>query len=154
MGCNLFKSSLLIMNLVKSFLRVHLSQVLFCHQMIQIIWFGLECVSICSVGFPGGSEVKASAWNAGDPSSIPGEGPLEKEMATHFSTLAWRIPWREEPGRLQSTGSQRVRHDGTASLSWLIHIVVQQKLTQHYKAVVFCVLNHSVIPNSLRPHGL
>ena len=55
-------------------------------------------------GFPGGSEFKVSAWNAGDPSSIPGEGPLEKEMATHFSTLAWRIPWREEPGRLQSMG--------------------------------------------------
>jgi len=37
--------------------------------------------------------------------------PLEKEMATHSSVLAWRIPWMEEPGRLQSTGLQRVRHD-------------------------------------------
>ena len=37
--------------------------------------------------------------------------PLEKEMATHFSILAWRIPWTEEPGRLQSVGSQRVRHN-------------------------------------------
>ena len=36
------------------------------------------------------------------------EGPLEKEMATHSSILAWRIPWTEEPGRLQSIGSQRV----------------------------------------------
>ena len=36
---------------------------------------------------------------------------LEKEMATHSSILAWRIPWMEEPGGLQSTGSQRVRHD-------------------------------------------
>ena len=36
---------------------------------------------------------------------------LEKEMATHSSTLAWRIPWREEPGGLQSLGSQRVGHD-------------------------------------------
>ena len=51
--------------------------------------------------FPGGSEVKASASNAGDPGSIPGqEDPLEKEMATHSSFLAWRIPWTEEPGRL------------------------------------------------------
>ena len=40
-----------------------------------------------------------------------------KEMATHSSILAWRIPWREEPGRLQSTGSQRVRHDWVTSLS-------------------------------------
>ena len=39
------------------------------------------------------------------------EDPLEKEMATHSSTLAWKIPWMEEPGRLQSMGSQRVRHD-------------------------------------------
>ena len=37
--------------------------------------------------------------------------PLEEGMATHSSTLAWRIPWTEEPGRLQSTGSQRVGHD-------------------------------------------
>ena len=39
------------------------------------------------------------------------EDPLEKEMATHSSILAWRIPWTEEPGRLQSTGLQRVGHD-------------------------------------------
>ena len=45
--------------------------------------------------------------NAGD--------TLEKEMATHSSTLAWKIPWMEEPGRLQSMGSQRVRHDGATS---------------------------------------
>ena len=43
--------------------------------------------------------------------SLGREDPLEKEMATHSSTLAWRIPWREEPGRLQSMGSQRVEHD-------------------------------------------
>ena len=39
------------------------------------------------------------------------EDPLEKEMATHSSTLAWKIPWMEEPGGLQSMGSQRVGHD-------------------------------------------
>ena len=45
--------------------------------------------------------VKASASNAKDPDSIPGwEDPLEEEMATHSSTLAWKIPWMEEPGRL------------------------------------------------------
>ena len=42
--------------------------------------------------------------------SLGGEDPLEKEMATHSSTLAWKILW-EKPGRLQSMGSQRVRHD-------------------------------------------
>ena len=43
--------------------------------------------------------------------SLGQEDPLEKEMATHSSILAWRIPWTEEPGGLQSVGSQRVRHD-------------------------------------------
>ena len=62
--------------------------------------------------FPGGSEVKASACNVGDLGSIPGSGrSQEKEMATHSSVLAWRIPWREELGGLQSMGSQRVGHD-------------------------------------------
>ena len=43
--------------------------------------------------------------------SLGWEDPLEKEMATHSSTLAWKIPWMEEPGRLQSVGSQRIGHD-------------------------------------------
>ena len=43
--------------------------------------------------------------------SLGREDPLEREMATHSSILAWRIPWTEEPGGLQSMGSQRVGHD-------------------------------------------
>ena len=43
--------------------------------------------------------------------SLGQEDPVEKKMATHSSILAWRIPWTEEPGRLQSMGSQRVGHD-------------------------------------------
>ena len=43
--------------------------------------------------------------------SLGWEDPLEKEMATHSSILAWRIPWTEDPGRLQAMGLQRVRHD-------------------------------------------
>ena len=42
---------------------------------------------------------------------LGGEDPLEKEMATHSSTLSWKIPWTEEPGGLQFMGSQRVGHD-------------------------------------------
>ena len=53
--------------------------------------------------------------NAGDirdaVQSLGREDPLEKGMATHSSILAWRIPWTGEPGRLQSTGSQKVGHD-------------------------------------------
>ena len=43
--------------------------------------------------------------------SLGGEDPLEEEMATHSSTLAWKSPWTEDPGRLQSMGSQRVGYD-------------------------------------------
>ena len=49
--------------------------------------------------------------------SLSREDLLEKEMATHSSTLAWKIPWMEEPNRLQSMGSQRVTHDRVTSLS-------------------------------------
>ena len=56
--------------------------------------------------------VKKLPTNAGDTGLIPyGEIPLEKAMATHSSILALRIPWMEEPGVLQSIGSQRVGHD-------------------------------------------
>ena len=57
--------------------------------------------------FPGGLEVKASTWNAGDQGFDPwvGKIPWRRKTTTHSSTLAWRIPWREEPGRLQSMGS-------------------------------------------------
>ena len=65
-------------------------------------------------GFPGGSVVKnppamqepQKMWVR----SLDSKDPLQEGMATHSSILAWRIPWTEEPGRLQSMGSQRVRH--------------------------------------------
>jgi len=51
--------------------------------------------------------IQNPAYSAGDPSLIPGgKDPLEKGRATHPSILAWRIPWTEEPGGLQSVGSQ------------------------------------------------
>ena len=65
-----------------------------------------------SRGFLGGSEGKESAYNAGDSGPIPGlERSPREGNATHFSILAWRIPWTEEPGGLQSMGSQRVGHN-------------------------------------------
>ena len=74
--------------------------------------FIIDMYSTLSCGFPGGLDSKASARNAGDPVRFLGqEDPLEKEMATHSSTLAWKIPWTEEPERLQSVGLQRVGHD-------------------------------------------
>ena len=69
-----------------------------------------------SFGFPGGSVVKnppakQEMWAR----SLGQEDAQEKEMATHSSTLAWEIPWTEEPGGLQSTESQRVGHDWATS---------------------------------------
>ena len=65
-----------------------------------------------NMGFPGGSEVKESASNVEDPGSIPGLGRSPgEEMVTHSGILAWRIPWMEKPGRLQSMGLQRVGRD-------------------------------------------
>ena len=62
--------------------------------------------------FPGGSDGKESAYNAETcVQSLGLEDPLEKGMVTHSSILAWRILWTEEPGGLQSMGSQRVGHD-------------------------------------------
>ena len=58
-----------------------------------------------SRGFPHGKESALLCETLGR------EDPLEKAMATYLSTLAWKIPWTEEPGRLWSMGSQRVRHD-------------------------------------------
>ena len=65
-----------------------------------------------ALGFPGGSAGKEPACNVGDLGSIPGLGdPLEKEMATHSSVLAWRVPGTLEPGGLPSMGLRRVGHD-------------------------------------------
>ena len=67
------------------------------------------------MGFLGGAVVKNLPVNTGDSRDvglIRGlEDPLQEETATHSSILAWRIPWTEEPGWLQSMGSQRVGHD-------------------------------------------
>ena len=64
------------------------------------------------MGFPGGSVIKNPPVEQGTQVwSLGWKDPLEKEMATHSSILAWKIKWTEEPGGLQSMGSQRVGHD-------------------------------------------
>ena len=64
------------------------------------------------LGFPGGSNDEESpSMQELQVQSLGQEDPLVKEMATHSSILTWRIPWTEEPGGQQSTGSQRVGHD-------------------------------------------
>ena len=77
----------------------------------EVIQIFINREMFSTVDFSGGSEGKASAtmWET-RVQSLGGED-LEKEMATHSSTLAWKIPWTEDPGRLQFMGSQRVRHN-------------------------------------------
>ena len=86
-----------------------LGKILLAFALFHSVLQGQICLLLqVFLGFPGGSEVKVTACNVG---SLGQEDPLEKEMATHSSILDWRIPWAEEPGGLQSTGSQRVGHD-------------------------------------------
>ena len=66
--------------------------------------------------------------------SLGWEDPLEKEMATHSSILACRIPWGEEPDRLQSTGSQRVGHDRATSLSLSTSSELHQLLSRNTRS--------------------
>ena len=67
------------------------------------------------MGFPGGSVVKnpptMQETQMMRVQSLGQEHPLDEAMATHFNILAWEIPWTEEPGGLQSLGSQRVKHN-------------------------------------------
>ena len=89
------------------------------------------------MGFPGGSVVKNPPANAGDVDLIRESGRFPgEEMATHSSILAWEIPWIEEPGGLQSMGSQRVRQ---------VLLTKQQqdvcRLCKHY-AILYTGLGH------------
>ena len=89
---------------------------------INICWPLMLCM-----GFPDGSNGKKSTSNAVDPSLILSqEDPLEKGIATHSSIPAWRIPWTEEPGGLQSMGSQRWR-----TTEWQTH-TLSHKHTMPY----------------------
>ena len=82
--------------------------------------------------------VKASAYNAGDPGSIPGSGRSPGEGATHSSTFAWKIPWTEEPGGLQSVGSQRVGHDWATSLTHSLTLpTIRLPLSLKFRSLCF-----------------
>ena len=79
------------------------------------------------LSFPGGSVGKNPFANAGDAGwSLDWGDPLEEEIAAHSSILGWKIPWTEEPGRLQSMASQRIRHDWAcmqmASIAYLLSL--------------------------------
>ena len=70
-----------------------------------------KVLTVSRLGFPGGAVTIHLPTQKKWVPSLGQEDPVEKEMATHSSILAWEIPWTEEPGGLQSMGSQRVGHD-------------------------------------------
>ena len=77
----------------------------------------IEATQCLSLGLPVAQAVKnPPAMRETRVPSLSWEHPLEKGMATHSSILAWEIPWTEEPGRLQSLGSKRVRHKGVTNI--------------------------------------
>ena len=78
--------------------------------------------------------------------SLGGEDPLEKEMAPHSSILAWRIPWTEEPGRLESVGSQRLRHDRAQGM---LSLVITQKVS-HTLGGLWFILKQTLVAHSRR----
>ena len=83
---------------------------------IYLPWRDLPCSNVCFL-VAQEKPLRLPAMRETQVQSLGWEDFLEEEMATHSSTLAWRIPWREEPGRLQSMGSQRVGHDWVTSLT-------------------------------------
>ena len=88
------------------------------------------------------TQVQALGW----------EDPLEKEMAIHSSTIAWKIPWTEEPGRLQSMGSQRVGHNWATSLSLSLYHYHRKLNKWSWQESV--QVNCSAVPNSVTPRAV
>ena len=86
-----------------------------------------------------GSEVKVHAMRETRVRSLGRDHPLEKEMATHSRILAWRTPWTEKPGGLQSMGSQRVGHDWATSLTYLLN---QQGPTVYHRPCCSILCNN------------
>ena len=82
--------------------------------------------------------------------SLGQEDPLEKEMATHSSILAWRNSWMEKPGRLQSTGSQRVRHNWATSFSFLSFPFLNMGVYSTLLSFSLIILRRQWMPFSLK----
>ena len=117
------------------------------------------CMSnkMVGLGFPGGSEGKGSAQNAGSPSLIPGSGrSLEKEMATHSGTLAWKIPWTEKPHTVHGVAKNQktlsdftftyaLQNDYITSLVNIYHLIYLLTSITSYSHNVFLVMKTSKI---------
>ena len=121
-------------------------------KLIDWNWYYWEYLhqSYQQTGFPCGSVVKNPPVNSGNSrnmGSVPGkEDPLEKEMATHSSILAWDIPWTEEPGRLQSMQPKRVRHNSATEQ------LGTHTISKCYKSGHFSLTRDPVVRHLLAHH--
>ena len=104
-------------------------------------WDSLVAQSVKNLSMMRETRVRSLGW----------EDPLEKEMAIHSSTIAWKIPWTGDPGRLQSMGSQRVGHDRTTELNYFIPLEGNFKM---FCRSALLSISHSFVSDSLQPHGL
>ena len=102
----------------------------------------LPFYSTCIPSFPGGSDSKVSACNVGDPGLNPGLGRSPGEGNSNPLQYSWlEIPWMEEPGRLQSMGSQSVRNNWAISLSLSFH------------SLFVCILSRAIIQSVITSQG-
>ena len=108
-------------------MKIQFAQYLLFFNPLSIIWMSLPCSLSTSLV---AQTVKrlCTMWET-QVWALGWKDPLEKEMAIHSSTIAWRILWTEEPGRLQSVGSQRVRHDWAAHVPWLSELWYHHSLS-------------------------
>ena len=109
-----------------------------CKYLISIHLWHASQVALVVKNLPAKpGDIEMWVWSLGE------EDPLEKEMATHSSILAWRIPWTEEPSGLQSMGSQRVGHDWVTNTFFLSGLNIHFHLVEN-QCLIFSQLFHNV----------
>ena len=112
-----FSLSIIILRKPSMFCVLVVDSFLLLNSKYPVMWINCSCFIYSGVGCPHRTSLVAqmvkcqSTMRETRVQSLGWEDPLEKEMAIHSSTIAWKIPWTEEPGRLESMGSQRVGHD-------------------------------------------
>ena len=128
-----------------------------------IIWKDACIPTLIAAQFTVAQTVKNSpAMQETQVQSLSQEDPLEKRMATDCSILAWTIPWTEEPGKLQSMGSQRIRHDWATNTFTFFPLSQDMKRPHRQEcikkmwyiyAIEYWMLSHAAVSNSSRSQG-
>ena len=144
--------------LEKIYIKLDLYNLNSCFSRVNCIWMFIRCQALCFLCiflFSIYSSLRDSLvaqrlkrlpamWETWV-RSLGWEDPLEKEMASHSSILAWRIPWMEEPGGLQSTGSKRVGHDWATSLTLgIVNLIYSILLMKKPRLKKYCLFSEFI----------